>query len=204
VLREKDKERLYSIADPNWNVVAIIDSAGDVKERYTYDAFGKRNVFDTNFVAKTETSFDWNRAFTGQVLDVETGLMLYRNRYYHTGLGRFVSRDALRYRAEDVNLYRLTKNSPISSNDTFGFVGSSSTEYKPSGKVPKFELIFNDEFPHESYVAYCNDAAKTDPEAAGVIYCCEGRAVPCINKGAISASSPYIKNVIAACAARHE
>jgi hypothetical protein len=34
VLREKGKERLYSIADPNWNVVAIIDSAGDVKGNF--------------------------------------------------------------------------------------------------------------------------------------------------------------------------
>ena len=31
--------------------------------------------------------------FTGRRLDVESDLMQYRNRYYHTGLGRFISRD---------------------------------------------------------------------------------------------------------------
>ena len=33
VLREKGQERLYSLADPNWNVVAITDAAGVVQER---------------------------------------------------------------------------------------------------------------------------------------------------------------------------
>jgi RHS repeat-associated protein len=122
VLREKGKERLYSIADSNWNVVAIIDSTGNVKERYTYDAFGKRNVFDANFAAKTETSFDWNRAFTGQVLDVETGLMLYRNRFYNTGLGRFVSRDPIGYEGEDNNLYRYVANQSPNYTDVYGYV----------------------------------------------------------------------------------
>ncbi len=32
--------------------------------------------------------------FTGRRLDVESDLMQYRHRYYHSGLGRFVARDA--------------------------------------------------------------------------------------------------------------
>jgi uncharacterized protein RhaS with RHS repeats len=83
ILREKGSERLYSLADPNWNVVTICNANGDIQERYTYDAFGKRNVFNENFTAKAGTEFDWNRAFTGQVIDAETGLMIYRMRYYH-------------------------------------------------------------------------------------------------------------------------
>jgi RHS repeat-associated protein len=110
VLREKGSERLYSLVDPNWNVVSICDANGNIQERYTYDAFGKRNVFDANFTTKTETDFNWNRAFTGQVLDTETGLMLYRKRYYHVGLGKFVSRDTIGYKGKDHNLYRYVKN----------------------------------------------------------------------------------------------
>ncbi|MDR1479899.1 MAG: RHS repeat-associated core domain-containing protein [Planctomycetaceae bacterium] len=121
ILREKGEERLYSLADPNWNVVAVCNDSGDIQERYTHNAFGKRKVFDTDFTEKTETEFDWNRAFTGQVLDAETGLMLYRNRYYHTGLGRFVSRDSMEYDAEDVNIYRYVSNKAINYNDPFGF-----------------------------------------------------------------------------------
>ncbi|MDR2407486.1 MAG: RHS repeat-associated core domain-containing protein [Bacteroidales bacterium] len=123
VLREKGEERLYSLADPNWNVVAICDSTGDVQERYTYDAFGKRNVFDSNFTTKIGTDFNWNRAFTGQVLDLEIGLMLYRNRYYSTELGRFITRDPIGYNAEDVNIYRYVTNSTSNIQDAMGLAG---------------------------------------------------------------------------------
>ena len=46
--------------------------------------------------------------------------MLYRNRFYHTGLGRFVQRDPIGYRAGDVSLYRYVENVPITYFDPFG------------------------------------------------------------------------------------
>jgi RHS repeat-associated protein len=109
ILREKGEERLYSLADPNWNVIAISDSTGDIQERYVYDAFGKQNIFNANFTAKADTEFNWNRAFTGQVIDSETGWMLYRNRYYSTEFGRFVNRDPIEYES-GLNLYRYVNN----------------------------------------------------------------------------------------------
>jgi RHS repeat-associated protein len=120
VLREKGTEILYSLADPNWNVIAICDQTGNIQERYTYDAFGKQNIFDANFTTKTTTDFNWNRTFTGQVLDKETGLMLYRNRFYHVGLGRFVVRDLFEYSAGDINIYRYVRNKSIVYRDQEG------------------------------------------------------------------------------------
>jgi RHS repeat-associated protein len=130
ILREKGEERLYSLADPNWNVVAICDSVGDIQERYTYDAFGKRNVFDVNFTVKTETGFNWNRAFTGQVLDIETDLMLYRNRYYSIQLGRFVTRDPIGYNAEDMNVYRHIFNASPNLVDSLGLWTKADCEFE--------------------------------------------------------------------------
>ena len=52
ILREKGVERLYSLADPNWNVVAVTDASGNVVERMKYDAFGKVTWFDAAFTAK--------------------------------------------------------------------------------------------------------------------------------------------------------
>jgi RHS repeat-associated protein len=120
VLREKSEERLYSLADSNWNVISICNESGTIQERYTYDVFGKRNVYDVNFSAKTASDFNWNRAFTGQVFDNETGLMLYRNRFYHTELGRFVNRDPIGYDAGDVNLFRMVFNKILISLDPKG------------------------------------------------------------------------------------
>jgi RHS repeat-associated protein len=120
VLREKGTERLYSLADPNWNVIAICDQTGNIQERYTYYAFGKQNICDANFNAKTTTDFNWNRTFTGQVLDVETGLMLYRNRYYHVGPGRFINRDPIGYWGVKNNLLAYVGNNPIVYQDKLG------------------------------------------------------------------------------------
>jgi RHS repeat-associated protein len=120
VLREKGSERLYSLADPNWNVVAICNASGNIQERYTYDAFGKRNVFNTNFTEKAETEFNWNRAFTGQVLDSETELMLYRERYYNALLGKFISRDPIEYNVY-YNLYTYVNNDVTIFVDVLGY-----------------------------------------------------------------------------------
>jgi RHS repeat-associated protein len=122
VLREKGTEKLYSLADPNWNVVAITNAAGVVQERMRYDAFGKVTWLDAAFATKANSGFAWNRTFTGQVLDAETGLMLYRNRFYHTGLGRFVQRDPIGYEANDVSLYRYVENMPNVYTDPMGFM----------------------------------------------------------------------------------
>jgi RHS repeat-associated protein len=69
---------------------------------------------------KTETEFDWNRTFTGQVWDSETGLMLYRNRYYNIILGRFINRDPIEYEGKDINLFRYVYNIPVIAVDTTG------------------------------------------------------------------------------------
>jgi RHS repeat-associated protein len=132
VLREKGEERLYSLADPNWNVVAVCNDSGDVQERYTYDAFGKRNVFDADFTAKTETEFDWNRAFTGQVIDAETGLMLYRERYYDVEFGRFINRDPIEYWDEEINFYCYVANAPTTYVDIWGMSKGGKGNPRPS------------------------------------------------------------------------
>jgi RHS repeat-associated protein len=110
ILRERGSEKLYSLADPNWNVVAIANASGTIQERMKYDAFGKVTWMDSAFTVKANSAYGWNRMFTGQVLDAETGLMLYRNRFYHTGLGRFITRDPIGYEANDVSLYRYVGN----------------------------------------------------------------------------------------------
>jgi RHS repeat-associated protein len=106
---------------PNWNAAAISGVMGNVSERYKYDGFGRRTVLSADAVVeKTSSEYAWNRAFTGQVLDSETGLMLYRNRYYHTGLGRFVNRDPIGYKGMDINLYRYVENKPTIYVDIYG------------------------------------------------------------------------------------
>jgi RHS repeat-associated protein len=102
--------------------MAICDQTGNIQERYIYDAFGKQDILSPIFVQKTTTEFNWNRTFTGQVLDNETGLMLYRNRFYHVGLGKFVNRDPIGYQGGDKNLYRYVFNFTTNLLDEDGLI----------------------------------------------------------------------------------
>ncbi len=99
-----------SITDANWNCVATVNETGTVQERFCYDAFGRIEGLAS----------DWNRTFTGQVYDNETGLMLYRNRFYAPTLGRFLQRDPIGYEAGDLNLVRYVSSRPCTYTDEMG------------------------------------------------------------------------------------
>ncbi|MDR2407488.1 MAG: RHS repeat-associated core domain-containing protein, partial [Bacteroidales bacterium] len=130
VLREKGEERLYSLADPNWNVIALVDTSGSVVERMKYDAFGKITWLNANFSTKNSSDYNWNRTFTGQILDSETGLILYRRRLYSTRLGRFISKDPIEYDNGDNCLYVYVMNKPLVYIDTFGLAPVGTFDIK--------------------------------------------------------------------------
>jgi RHS repeat-associated protein len=83
-----------------FSVQALVTGGGTVVERYEYDPYGKVTVLDAGGTPKANPDFSeygspWT--FTGRRLDPETGLLYFRNRYYHPGLGRFVGRDPSGY-----------------------------------------------------------------------------------------------------------
>ncbi|MBN2023790.1 MAG: RHS repeat-associated core domain-containing protein [Pirellulales bacterium] len=131
ILRDRDTnedyqfdERLYALSDANFNVTALVDENGDVVERYVYDAYGNATVLEPNFSvdANNTSDYAWTTLYTGRSLDGESGLMYYRNRYYHTGLGGFVTRDPIGYRGKSLNLFGFLDSSPLSSVDPMGTV----------------------------------------------------------------------------------
>jgi RHS repeat-associated protein len=201
VLREKGEERLYSLADPNWNVIAICDNSGNIQERYIYDAFGKRNVFDANFTTKADTEFDWNRVFTGQVIDSETGLMLYRNRYLKTKFGVFISRDPITYEGDDVNLYRYVFNFAVNGLDTLGL-----QNIPPDIYIPPFPGQPNFPKPTNAQLArqVCNDFLAQNKGVAGTVICANGEAFACVKPSTQYPKIPHIDNIITQCRAEHE
>ena len=181
--RERGTERLYSLADVNWNVVATTNATGAVQERMKYDAFGKVMWMNAGFATKAASDLAWNRTFTGQVLDAESDLMLYRNRYYHTGLGRFISRDPIGYRAKDINLYRYTKNIPQYSTDSHG-LRTSSCKCCADAK---------------------SDAGKSNEGVPyGTVICCDDRPLICLFGTPSPGNNPYANAVKLACLIVHE
>lgn len=75
------------------SVVGITNGEGKLTDAYTYDPYGRRYLIEGTGSANTKNPF----AYTGRILD-ETGLMQYRQRYYHPLMGRFTSMDPLGYK----------------------------------------------------------------------------------------------------------
>ena len=156
VLRDRDAsdpkdgtldERLYAMQDPNWNVVAISGETGTIQQRLAYDAFGNSMMVNTAFEANAGAAPDWEYRYTGQRFDPETDCFQYRARGFNSHLGRFATRDPMRF-GQGMSFYRYIANRPLSATD-------------PSGLCAVGGGILG------AHKAYCN-AAGTDPSADGM------------------------------------
>jgi RHS repeat-associated protein len=93
--------RHFVINDGNFNVTALVSTnpaiggaGGAVVERYTYDPYGKVTIRDATWQPITWDASQKNIClYTGHKYDAESGLYYSMYRYYHPGLGRWVSRD---------------------------------------------------------------------------------------------------------------
>ncbi|MEY2507599.1 MAG: hypothetical protein QOH01_1928 [Verrucomicrobiota bacterium] len=132
--------------DHHGNVVALLDSSGNILERYTYDAFGKPKV--TAFWDDNDRGGSWygNRfMFQGREWISELGIYDYRHRMYHPDLGRFLQTDPMGLQTEgeklsagqkalfspggvapeafsssEMNLYRYCGDDPVDGSDPLG------------------------------------------------------------------------------------
>ncbi len=75
--------------DGNGNVMALVDTVGDISATYEYDPFG-RPIRATGSMAQTNP-FRFSTKFT----DDETGLVYYGYRYYDAAQGRWLGRDPI-------------------------------------------------------------------------------------------------------------
>ncbi|MDB5293544.1 MAG: repeat-associated core domain protein [Phycisphaerales bacterium] len=96
-------ERIYACQDANFNVTALVDSSGIVKQRFVYEAYGVADVLDSTWVLASD-AYVWMPRFQGGPYDVSTCLYSFRNRDYHPWLGRWLRRDPVGY-IDGANLY---------------------------------------------------------------------------------------------------
>ena len=126
-------DRHFAHCNTLYHVYGLTDEDGNLVEAYQYDAYGKATVitdgddgdgivnFNSNDV---RTSGGWSSMgnpyqYTGQRCDPETGLVYYKNRYYDTALGRFISRDPVGYR-NGMNLYLYVNSRTMKYLDPYG------------------------------------------------------------------------------------
>jgi RHS repeat-associated protein len=90
--------RYYYHSDRLYSVQALTNAAGQIVERYRYDAYGNTTILAPNGTTVRASSIVGNAyMWQGSRLDAETGLYYKRMRMYSAELGRFITRDPLEY-----------------------------------------------------------------------------------------------------------
>lgn len=133
---ETGDQRLFYHQNSLFSVHALSDQDGDVVEAYLFDVFGEPTTyvagdngnvdFGGDDVIEPNSKFANSFLFMARKLDVESRLFHYRNRFYHTLLGRFISRDIMGA-ATGVNLYEFVGSRPTMFLDPLGLWSVEAT-----------------------------------------------------------------------------
>jgi RHS repeat-associated protein len=116
--------RLYAQQDANWNVTALVDTTGTVRERYVYDPYGAVTVLDpVTWLPTDPTTYQMTYLHQGGRYDRATGLYLFRNREYSPTLGRWLQQDPIGIWGDPMNRgngYAYVGDGPLNRTDPLG------------------------------------------------------------------------------------
>ena len=114
-VRDNTTAVTYYHPDRLGSTVATTDSSGKKLDELRYGPFGDDE--------STKVSASITRRYTGQSLDLSTGLYYYQSRYYDPLVGRFTSTDptvALPGAPQNLNRYSYVSNNPVNATDPDG------------------------------------------------------------------------------------
>jgi RHS repeat-associated protein len=112
-------ERLYVQQDADWNVTALVNTSGQVVERYIYDPYGQVTILDASWNTRSSSSYAWRYLFQGERYEAATGLYHTSRRDESATLGRWIEADPLGY-VDGLNYYAAEGNQPTDRTDPSG------------------------------------------------------------------------------------
>lgn len=115
------------------SVIATVNGAGALVSSQRFDAWGNKG-------ATTGTTPTYG--FTGREPDA-TGLTYFRARYYHAGIGRFLSRDPAGM-ADAVSPYAYVRNNPVNLIDPTGWLASDPVLLAQASGLGKYWGVIGD------------------------------------------------------------
>jgi RHS repeat-associated protein len=125
-LFEGTTTRYYALAD-YFQPTAIANTSGVVEERYVYRAFGDVSYYNGSFSSISSSAYDWTYLYGSYPIDLETNLYPVRYRYYHSALGRWLTRDPFVDKKgndaeliQGANLYWYVSNNAVNAVDPTG------------------------------------------------------------------------------------
>ena len=116
-----DEVTYYYMLNLQGDVVAILDSSGEMVVGYIYDAWG-RLIKTTDGSDPVLVSYNPLR-YRGYVYDWETGLYYLQSRYYNPEIGRFINADSLVSTGQGMlgyNMFAYCGNNPVNRVDSTG------------------------------------------------------------------------------------
>ncbi len=119
----------YYHYDPIGNVLFVSDTSGNINTDYVQEAFGN--------VCGSSGSVPNNYHLTTKELDPDIGLYYFSARWYDPNVGRFVSKDLIRYPSR----YIYVNNNPINLTDPNGLCTYNPPNFKCPGKPTCEELL---------------------------------------------------------------
>jgi len=147
--------KYWALQDANYNALAIVDSDGDLKERYEYTPYGQRTVYESPgsndprchapiLESQRVTADGLEAAYglcdighQGLLFDKEWGWYDNRGRGYIPRLGRFPQRDP-KGNVDGNSLYEYLMSRPTRGFDPYGF------EFTEQEVIASFREMFPD------------------------------------------------------------
>ena len=111
-------ETYYYVTNLQGDVIALLDSSGNVKAEYAYDAWGNHVETPSSFIGNYNPL-----RYRGYVYDRETGLYYLQSRYYNPEIGRFINADAYISTGQGIlgnNMFAYCGNNPVNRIDPTG------------------------------------------------------------------------------------
>ena len=101
-----DSDGIFYHHDTHGSVSALVNAQNEVLAQNIYDAYGAGNISHLSPFG-----------YCGEYLDIETGFVYLRNRYYDPNIGRFISEDPIK---DGNNWYAYCENNPVNRIDPSG------------------------------------------------------------------------------------
>ena len=123
-----DNTTYYYVVNIQGDIMAILNTSGEVVVEYTYDAWG--NIHSVTGSLADSLGEVNPLTYRGYVYDQEIGMFYLQSRYYDPEVGRFINADDISYLGADGtlqsnNLFAYCKNNPTNLFDKSGEFGIS-------------------------------------------------------------------------------
>jgi RHS repeat-associated protein len=133
------------LLDRHGNVAFLVDNDGRLREKYTYDVFGRPTIINTRTLETISTPwYSHDFLFQGREYISQLGIYDYRNRFYLPATGRFLQTDSKGFDAGDMNLFRYCGDDPVDRSDPLGL------DYGPFDTADQAYRFFDANFNNRS------------------------------------------------------